>query len=274
VLGYADRASCGTLNRLTRHSPASTLVQPKGFPKKMRLVFACFCLLLLVSVFYKIKTVVPIASAANGADIVAVNSSANRLLIPSSVECHTGKTSTTVNYWRWASNAQVKIYFLNGNFNEAEIAAMTQAVNNWNNALHEINSEVRFEIAGLTDKIVTSRHTITVRRVDKFEGKRLAEIQPYVMSNNNLLSRAEINVGPTIKDLKALTSMMNHELGHSLGLSDCLGCQRGSTAMARFRGKNKDNKLFSPSRCDKYVVAASYFINNYETTSALLNQFK
>lgn len=240
----------------------------------MRLVFACFCLLLLVSVFFKVNRIAPTASAANEADIVAVNSSTSRLLIPSAVECHTGKTSTTVNYWRWASNAQVKIYFLSSNFNDAEIAAMTQAVNNWNDALREIRSDVSFEIAGLTDKIITNRHTVTVRRVDKFEGKRLAEIQPYIISSTKLLSRAEINVGPTIKDLKALTSMMNHELGHSLGLTDCLDCERGSTAMARFRGKNKDNKLYSPSRCDKYVVAASYFINNYETTSALLNQFK
>jgi hypothetical protein len=240
----------------------------------MRLVFACFCLLLLVSVFYKVNNVAPIASASGEIDSVVPNYSTSRLLLPSSVECHTGKTSTTVNYWRWAPNAQVKVYFLNGDFNEAEVTAMTEAIHNWNDALREIRSDVAFEIAGSADKIVTNRHTITVRRVDGFEGKRLAEIQPYIISGTNFLSRAEINVGPTIKDLKALTSMMNHEIGHSLGLSDCLGCERGSTAMARFRGKNKDNKLFSPSRCDKYVVAANYFINNYETTSALLSQFK
>lgn len=240
----------------------------------MRLVISCFCLLLLFSFFYKFQTAVtPTVSASGEVDSVvpAASLSSKRLMIPSATDCFTGKTSTNVNSWRWEAGANVKVYFLQGSFTDTEILALSKAVNNWNDALQEINSDITFEIAGTTNKVVTIRNSLTVRRVGKMND-RLAEIQPFVQSKT--LTRAEINVGATIKDFNALISMMNHEMGHSLGLSDCFDCKRGSTAMAAFRGKNKDNKAFSPSRCDKYVVAASYFINNFETTSALLNQFK
>jgi hypothetical protein len=168
----------------------------------------------------------------------------------------------------------VKVYFLSGGFTDAEIAAMSQAIDTWNEALGEINSDITFEIVGITNQNITARNTLVVKRVESLKDRRLAEIQPYVQSSTNTLTRAVISVSSWVKDLKAFTSMLNHEMGHSLGLSDCVGCKRGSTVMAAFRGKNKDNSIFSPSRCDKYVVAASYFINNFETTSALLSQFK
>lgn len=245
----------------------------------MKKVVSVFCLpLLLFTVFYTFQSSILVTSASgevgnNAPEAIVVSN--KRLVIPSSTECYTGKTSTTIGYWRWAVGSKVKVYFLQG-FNDAEIVAMTKAFNNWNDALREINSDISFEIAGMTDRIVTVNNTITVKRTDTFIGKskRLAEIQPYIQSRTNTLARAEINVGTSVKDLNVFTSMINHEVGHSLGLSDCVDCKGGSTAMAAFRGKNKDNKAFSPTRCDKYVVAASYFINNFETTSALLNQFK
>jgi hypothetical protein len=236
----------------------------------LRLGLVLFCLVICAVVF-GLRNVS--MTGPKTSDAASSSSSPQRkLIIPSSKNCHAGKTSTMTNAWHWSPNSQVKIYFLRGNFNEAETAALSQAVHNWNAALKEINSDISFVIAGATEQIVKERHTVTVKRVDELAGRRVAEIRPFYSSQTNALFRAEISVGPTIKNLKALTSMMNHELGHSLGLSDCSGCEKGSTAMANFRGKNKDNKLFQPSQCDKYVVATSYFINNLETTNALLAQ--
>jgi hypothetical protein len=65
-------------------------------------------------------------------------------------------------------------------------------------------------------------------------------------------------ISPDVTDLNALTSLMAHEIGHSLGLADCYECQRGTTAMAAFKDKNKGNDVYEPSECDKYVVAAGY----------------
>ena len=237
---------------------------------RLRFGMSLVCLFFCLFVFYLLQAAS--TNAASDADPLASTSSKRRLIIPSSLNCRTGKTSTTTNAWHWSPNAQVKVYFLRGHFNEAETLALSQAVHNWNIALKEINSDISFVVVGEAGQIVKERHTLIVRRVDEFEGRSIAEIQPFYSSTTNLLVRAEINVGPTIKDLSALTSMMNHEMGHSLGLSDCPECEKGSTAMASFRGKNKDNKLLEPSQCDKYVVATSYFINNLEITNALLAQ--
>jgi len=240
----------------------------------MRPVFAILVAALVLVCLYQLKEVS--VTASTGTDLPPTQSTvAPKLIkIPSSLSCRTGKTSTAINVWRWSANARVQVFYMRGQFNDSEIAAMTAAINGWNDALREINSDITFSVEGFTDQIVKTHNTVTVKRVQGFEGKRLAEIQPFHSSSTNTLVRAEINVGPTIKDLKVFTSMMNHELGHSLGLSDCPDCERGSTAMASFRGKNKDNKLYAPSRCDKYVVATSYFINNFETTNALLSQIK
>ena len=70
--------------------------------------------------------------------------------------------------------------------------------------------------------------------------------------------RASVMIGPAVTDLGALTSLMTHELGHSLGLADCYECKRGTTAMAAFKSDNVGNGVYEPSACDRYVVASGY----------------
>ncbi|GEM_PF-1981455 len=241
----------------------------------MHPIFAILVMALTLVCLFQLKDIsVTASNASDSPNSPTIYTSQKRIMIPSSSSCRTGKTSTEINAWRWSPNSRVQLFFMRGHFNDSEMTAMTQAVQGWNDALREINSDITFSLAGMTDQITKTPNTVIVKRVQGFETRRLAEIQPFYSSSTNSLVRAEINVGPTIKDLKVFTSMMNHELGHSLGLSDCPGCEKGSTAMASFRGKNKDNKLYTPSRCDKYVVATSYFINNFETTNALLSQIK
>ena len=76
------------------------------------------------------------------------------------------------------------------------------------------------------------------------------------MSNGT--ASALLIISPAVTDLDALTSLMSHEIGHTLGLADCYECKRGTTTMAAFRSDNKGNDVFEPSECDRYVVASGY----------------
>ena len=92
---------------------------------------------------------------------------------------------------------------------------------------------------------------------------RVGQLRVYSMSNG--VMRATMIVSPTVTDLNALTSLMTHELGHSLGLADCYECKRGTTAMSAFKSENKGNDVYGPSECDKYVVAARVRQRNANT---------
>jgi hypothetical protein len=171
-------------------------------------------------------------------------------------QCRPGKTSTEALGWRWKPNTHVRLYYLKSNFNRTEAQALSLAVNNWNGALREIDSHVVFTIGGERESIVEDNASITVMRGIPKGKERLGEIKFYSMSNG--VNRMLVTISPVVTDLNALTSLMAHEIGHSLGLADCYGCRRGTTTMAAFKDDNKGNDVYEPSECDKYVVAAGY----------------
>ena len=51
---------------------------------------------------------------------------------------------------------------------------------------------------------------------------------------------------------------MAHELGHSLGLLDCVKCDSGSTAMGLMKGDGSSNGIEGPTACDKVGVGTAY----------------
>jgi hypothetical protein len=171
-------------------------------------------------------------------------------------QCRPGKTSTEALGWRWKPNTHVRLYYLKSNFSETEAQALSRAVNNWNNALEEIDSSIVFITGGERESVVEDNASITVMRGIPKGKERLGEIKFYSMSNG--VNRMVVTISPVITDLNALTSLMSHEIGHSLGLADCYGCQRGTTTMAAFKDDNKGNDVYEPSECDKYVVASGY----------------
>jgi hypothetical protein len=175
---------------------------------------------------------------------------------PMPKQCRPGKTSTETLGWRWKPNTHVRLYYLKNNFSEAEAQAFSRAVNNWNSALREIGSRIVFTTGEMTESVSEENGSITVMRGMPKGRERLGEIKFYSMSNG--VERMLIIISPAVTDLDALTSLMAHEIGHSLGLADCYGCKRGTTAMAAFKDDNKGNDVFEPSDCDKYVVAAGY----------------
>lgn len=171
-------------------------------------------------------------------------------------QCKPGKTSTEALGWRWRPNTRVKIYYLKDNFSVAETEAFSRAVNNWNGALKEIDSRIQFINGGERESVVEDDASVTVLRGVPKGKDRLGQLRIYSLSNG--VMRATMIISPVVTDLNALTSLMTHEIGHSLGLADCYECRRGTTAMSAFKDENKGNDVYEPSECDKYVVATGY----------------
>jgi hypothetical protein len=208
------------------------------------LLVPCLSLLLLAR---------PVATATEGG-ATAANGSGGTLLMPK--QCQPGKTSPEAHGWRWKQGTPVRVYYLKDHFTAAEAEALARAVNNWNNALREMGSQIDFVIGGERASVATNNGSVTVMRGIPRVRERVGETKFYSMSNG--AARLTMIINPVVTNLDALTSLMTHELGHSLGLADCYECRRGTTAMAAFKGNNKGNEVYEPSVCDKYVVAAGY----------------
>jgi predicted Zn-dependent protease len=171
-------------------------------------------------------------------------------------QCKPGKTSTQAMGWHWNRNAQVKVYYLSGDFSEAEKEALSRAVNNWNDALTQINAHITFTVGGTLTDVSEQNLSLTVVRGIPRSRDRVGEVKLYSLSNGT--NHVTVVIGPNVKSTQALTSLMTHEIGHSLGLADCYECRQGTTAMAAFHDMNKGNEVYEPSECDRYVVAAGY----------------
>lgn len=212
------------------------------------------CCLFAVTCLSLVLWAQPTVTTAAGNTVIKESGGGTATGMPK--QCRPGKTSTEALGWRWKPNTRVRIYYLKGNFSVEERGAFSRAVNNWNAALKEIDSRVVFTFGGEREEIAEDNASITVLRGIPKGRDRVGQLRFYSMSNG--VMRATMTVSPTLTDLDALTSLMTHELGHSLGLADCYECKRGTTAMAAFKDSNKGNDVFAPSECDKYTVAAGF----------------
>ena len=215
-------------------------------------LFSLFIVAGLSLLLWARPTITTVAAAAEAKTVKAGSDAA--LAMPK--QCKPGKTSTQALGWRWRPNTRVNIYYLKDNFSVAETEAFSRAVNNWNGALKEIDSRIRFINGGERESVVEDDASVTVLRGVPKGKDRLGQLRFYSMSNG--VMRATMIISPVVTDLNALTSLMTHEIGHSLGLADCYECRRGTTAMSAFKDENKGNDVYEPSECDKYVVAAGY----------------
>jgi hypothetical protein len=214
-----------------------------------------YCLLLVSCLSLTLWTGATITTAAAGKTNEKINSGGGTVTeLPK--QCRPGKTSTEAFGWRWKPDTRVRVYYLKNNFSPAETEAFSRAINNWNKALREIDSRVVFMIAGERESVIEDNASVTVLRGIPKGKDRVGQLRIYTMSNG--VMRATMILSPAVTDLNALTSLMTHELGHSLGLADCYECKRGTTAMSAFKESNKGNDVYEPSECDKYVVAAGF----------------
>jgi hypothetical protein len=160
--------------------------------------------------------------------------------------------------WRWPDNTKVSVYTLLNAFTLTETAAIRRAVDNWNAILAEGDIGIKMTFAEETGQVLYCKGCITLNRGQTFQNQRhLAEIYPNLEGPDRLMS-ALITVDIQVTDLEVLTSVVTHELAHSLGLNDCPKCSRGATIMALYRGRNKGNDLLSPSPCDRATMADGY----------------
>jgi len=171
-------------------------------------------------------------------------------------QCVPKKTSTEAFGWRWKQGTLVKVFYAKDSFSVAEEAALSQAVKNWNDALREINSRIVFVVSPEHESVGNKNAGVTVMRSIPRGRERLGEIRFHSISNGMVQMVLAIN--PDVTDLNAMTSLMTHELGHTLGLGDCYECRRGTTAMAAFKSSNQGNDVYEPSACDRFVVASTY----------------
>ena len=215
-------------------------------------LFVVSCLSLVLWTGQNITT----AAAAGKTTDKASSSGGGGVATTMPKQCRPGKTSTEALGWRWKPNTRVSIYYLKNDFSVAETEAFSRAINNWNKALKEIDSRVVFMIEGERETIVEDNASVTVLRGIPKGKDGVGQLRFYSMSNG--VMRATMILSPTVTDPNALTSLVTHELGHSLGLADCYECKRGTTAMSAFKGSNKGNDVYEPSECDKYVVAAGF----------------
>ena len=220
-------------------------MSPRTLKLFLRSLLVVSCLSLLIWTRPTIPTVEAATSTPSGD---------TTLTMPK--QCRPGKTSTQALGWRWKPNAQVRVYYLKNDFSAEERAALSRAVNNWNGALREINAHIVFTIGGERASVAEDDSSLTVVRGFPKGRERVGEVKLYSLSNG--VNHVTVVISPTITSLTALTSLMTHEIGHSLGLADCYECRRGTTAMAAFKDKDKGNEVYEPSECDKYVVAAGY----------------
>lgn len=208
-------------------------------------LFAALCLSLLL-------WAKPVMTIAKGA---AAEFSGSVAVMPK--QCLPKKTSPEASSgWRWKQGTRVRVYYAKDSFNEAETKALARGANSWNNALSEMNSHIVFLADTESENATNNNASITVMRGIPRGRERLGELRFHSISNGMI--HMTITISPDVTNLEAMTSLMAHELGHTLGLADCYDCRRGTTVMAAFKSNNQGNDVYEPSACDRYVVASGY----------------
>ena len=190
--------------------------------------------------------------------LLLFNSSALAQDNPVNEPCMPNRSSAAHSALRWADNTRVAVYATPNNFSQAELGAIKHAIDNWNDVISGINLNVSFAFAGEDNALLTDANIISVNRGATFQNHRhLAELLP-ILDNSGQLSSAMITIDHGVTDIDVMTSVMTHELGHSLGMEDCPKCRRGTTIMALYRGRNRGNQTVGPTLCDRLVVARGY----------------
>ena len=173
--------------------------------------------------------------------------------------CTANRTAPPIGAYHWPADTEVKVYFLRNLFTPEQRVALLEAMAEWSAASREVGSGVRFVDAGEADTRQTCQGCLTIRRADVYKEDKRHYAFFYPMNRvDRLLVSAWIDFDYGITKPKALKGFMAHELAHGLGLWDCLSCKKKRTIMSGFTGRNKDNGLVAPSRCDLATVRDVY----------------
>lgn len=174
--------------------------------------------------------------------------------------CVVGHTAAPTGFWTWPANSRVNIYLRAPDFSEEYVAAVRIAVENWDATAVENGSNVHFRFHGLTRETKIAPGDLTITRGDIYDKKikHLALLQAHSLRNDQLIDYALVVVDLRVKNPEVLTNVMAHEIGHSLGLLDCYGCSRKSTAMGLLKTGEDPNGIEGPTACDMVAVQEAY----------------
>jgi hypothetical protein len=150
--------------------------------------------------------------------------------------------------YRWPLG-DVKVYVAPG-FTADQQVAIQHAMASWR--------PVNFVYAGTTDQIVKDEYSLTITRANITDPTRYAFLHTMTYPVSNYIRYAYIELDNRTVDPNVVQAMVAHELGHSLGLSDCLKCK---SIMSTFPGVNKTNGLHGPTADDQQAVTNLYAVD-------------
>lgn len=185
--------------------------------------------------------------------------------------CLVGRTAPPVGFWTWPANTRVNIYLREPDFSASDVAAVRLAVQNWDATTLENGSNVRFIFHGLTREMRLARGEMTIIRkvVSDKNRQQRAVLQAHSLESDRFIDYALLLIDPVVRSAGMLTNVVAHELGHSLGLMDCVKCNSRSTAMGLLKAGDESNGIEGPTACDKSEVRTAYAGLKPRSTSSL-----
>lgn len=137
-------------------------------------------------------------------------------------------------YPSWRPGTTIEVY--SQGFYLEERAAIERAISSWNVGI------VTFKYRG------EGQGQLTIKR-----GTELTGMCAYsdLTSVDGILTEGVMFIDSRIKRPSALESVVAHEMGHAMGLSDCRPCQ---SVMRPFRSRDKSNGFTAPTRVDLSVL--------------------
>jgi hypothetical protein len=178
-------------------------------------------------------------------------------------ECK-NKSAPPGGLYAWPYDAEVKVYLMRGMFTAAQQQALIRAMDFWSQAAKRNGAGVTLLYSGETDSTRNCRYCLTVMRREVYNDNRkyYALFVPLGKRGDDprqdLLRSARIEFDVATTEPHALQGYMAHELGHGMGLGDCLKCKKKHTIMRSFPGVNRDNGLIEPSVCDLEAMRLVY----------------
>lgn len=185
----------------------------------------------------------------------------------SEATCRISESAPPIGSWTWSPNSRIEVYVRLADFAADEVPGMLTAMQNWDASASENGSGVRFEYKGSVNEAKNCDNCLTILRGKVADKRHGAELQAFSKRNNQLIDYAWIVIDPSYRNPATLTSIVAHELGHSLGLLDCLSCKRGSSAMSRFNTTLRlfqikladwSNGIKGPTSCDAAQIKEAY----------------
>lgn len=171
-------------------------------------------------------------------------------------QCSTNKNSPPASSWHWPAGTRVRVFLIRGMFTPSEQQAIREVMEQWNSLSGQSGAGINYDFAGEINQHENGEGYLTLTRIEIMKGtnnRYYAYFFPTRATDGSMRS-AQITFDFKTTNVKALKSLVAHELGHGMGLWDCKSCKGRSTIMNGFPGVNSGNGLIAPSACDIQVV--------------------